>query len=53
MAQVLVPGGVAVFSEVEAGRPAEEILAARGLVAGAPEWLDREADVTITVWTPP
>jgi hypothetical protein len=52
MAKVLIPGGVAVLSEVDAGRSAEEILAIRGLVAGPHEWLDRDAEVTLEVWKP-
>ncbi len=52
MAQLFIPGGVAVFSEVDAGHTADEILAARGLVARPLEWLDRAAEVSLTVWTP-
>jgi hypothetical protein len=52
MARVLIPGGVAVFSEVDAGRSAEAILAARGLVPGPGEWLDRDTEVTLAVWKP-
>ena len=53
MAKVVIPGGVSVFSGVDAGRPADEILAARGLMPGHPERLDKHADVTLVVWTPP
>jgi len=52
MAHVFIPGGVAVFSEVEAGHGAEEILAASGLVAGASECLDETAAVSLVVCTP-
>jgi len=52
MPRLFISGGVAVFSEVDRGRPAEEILAARGLVAGPAEVLDRVAEVTLTVWRP-
>jgi len=52
MARVLIPGGVAVFSEVDAGRSAEAILSARGLVPGPRERLDRDAEVTLAVWKP-
>ena len=52
MARVLIPGGVAVFSEVDAGRSAEAILSARGLVPGPRERLDRDTEVTLAVWKP-
>jgi dihydrofolate reductase len=52
MARVLIPGGVAVFSEVDAGRRAEEILAARGLVPAPRERLDEAGEVALTVWRP-
>jgi hypothetical protein len=52
MAKVSIPGGVAVLSEVDAGRSAEEILTGRGLSPGPSEWLDREAEVTLAVWKP-
>lgn len=51
MARVFIPRGVAVFSDVDVGRRAEEILAAHGLVAGRAEWLDRQVDVSLVVWT--
>jgi dihydrofolate reductase len=53
MARVVIPGGIPVFSGVDAGRPAEEILAGRGLVPGRRESLDKDAEVTLVVWTPP
>jgi dihydrofolate reductase len=53
MAGVVIPGGIPVFSGVDGGRPAEEILAARGLIPGRRECLDEDADVTLVVWTPP
>jgi dihydrofolate reductase len=53
MARVVIPGGIPVFSGVDAGRPADEILAARGLVPGPRESLDQDAAVTLVVWTPP
>ena len=52
LARVTIPGGVALFSGVDGGGSAEEILAARGLVAGPREWLDRDAEVTLAVWKP-
>jgi hypothetical protein len=53
MGGLSVPGGVAVFSDVDAGRRADEILADHRLVPGPREWLDRPADVSLVVWTPP
>jgi len=53
MARVVIPEGIPVFSGVDAGRPAAEILAARGLIPARRECLDRDADVTLVVWTPP
>lgn len=48
--RVTLPGGVAIFSECEKGRSAEEVLAAHGLVAGRKEILDAAAGVSVTVW---
>ncbi len=45
--------GVPVFSGLAEGRPATALLAAHGLVAAAPEILDREAEVTFTRWYRP
>ena len=53
MAEVVIPGGIPVFSDVDAGRTADEILAARGLIPGRRECLDRDGDVTLVVWAPP
>lgn len=49
-AGVRVPGGVAVFSAVTDGVPAERLLAGHGLVAGPAQAIDPEAGVTLTVW---
>lgn len=51
-AAVRIPHGVAVFSGIGDGRAAEEILAAHRLVPGEREWLDKDADVSLVVWTP-
>jgi hypothetical protein len=48
--RVRLPGGVPVFSAVGEGRTAAAILAGRGLVAPAEEWLDREAGISLSVW---
>jgi hypothetical protein len=53
MPRVFIPGGVAVLSEVDRGRRADEVLAARGLIAEPAEVLDRPGEVTLTIWTPP
>ena len=47
---VRVPGGIAVFSGVAEGRPADAELAAHGLVAQETELLDSQAKVTLTRW---
>ena len=47
---VRVPDGIPIFSAIAAGHPAAAVLAARGLVAEAPEVLDRAAQVTLTRW---
>jgi dihydrofolate reductase len=52
MPQVLIPGGIAVFSEIEAGRRAEDVLAGNGLAPGELRRLDEAADVSLAVWRP-
>ncbi len=47
---VRVPDGVPIFSAVAAGRSADQVLAARGLVAKQREIIDASANVTLTVW---
>lgn len=47
---VTIPSGIAVFSEVDAGSTAEQILVAHGLVAGQPETIDPIASVELTIW---
>jgi dihydrofolate reductase len=49
--KVSIPGGIPVFSGIGPGRRAEEILAEHGLVPGNREYLDKKADVWLTVWT--
>jgi dihydrofolate reductase len=51
-AGIVIPGGLPVFSGIAAGRAAEEVLAAHGLVPGEREWLDKDAQVSLVVWTP-
>ena len=47
-AQARLPGGLPIFGR---GRlPVDEALAAAGLRAAEPRWLDREAGVSLTVW---
>jgi dihydrofolate reductase len=46
--KVLLPGGRKVFS---APGPAESALAAAGLAPGLPMVLDRNADMTLTIWS--
>jgi dihydrofolate reductase len=48
---VTIPGGLAIFSEVERGRTPETILAERGLQPGAMEILDAVKRVTLTAWS--
>jgi len=47
--RVHLPGGRPVFPEVPARTP-EDVLTAHGLVAGPPQVLDPEADVTLVTW---
>jgi dihydrofolate reductase len=47
---VLLPGGVPVFTECSPIRPADEVLASRGLVPEPVEILDAGAGVSLTVW---
>jgi dihydrofolate reductase len=47
---VLLPGGVPVFTECSSLRPADEVLASRGLVPDPVEILDATAGVSLTVW---
>jgi hypothetical protein len=48
--RVTIPGGIPVFSDVAAGRSAEQILAAAAMQPDATEWLDRSAGVSLTTW---
>ncbi len=50
VAGVRVGDGVPLFSAVAEGMPAAQVLAARGLVAGAAQVIDPVANVTLTVW---
>ena len=47
--RALLPGGRPVFPGVPTRSP-EQILTAHGLLAGAPQVLDREAEVTLVTW---
>lgn len=47
---VVVPDGVPVFSECEAGRSAEAILAGAGLKPGTKRILDPDGPVSLLVW---
>ena len=47
---VRIPGGVALFSDCDAGRSAEEVLAGQGLRAGPTRVLDPHGPVTLAVW---
>jgi hypothetical protein len=49
-ADVTIPEGVPIFSEVGRSRNAAQILAGHGLVAGPVETLDANARVDLTVW---
>jgi hypothetical protein len=51
IASVTVPGGLPVFGRD--GRPVEEALAAAGLKAEPPRWLDQGAAVSVTTWRKP
>ena len=48
-----MPGGVPLFSAIEAGATAEGLLAEAGLFPGPPEILDATAGVTLTTWRRP
>lgn len=48
--QVRIPGGVPLFSAIEPGRHAEDVLAGAGLAAGPVETLDEAAGVTLVIW---
>lgn len=45
-----IPGGLAVFSEVEQGATPEGVLTAHGLKAAGERTLDASAGVTVTLW---
>jgi hypothetical protein len=47
---VKIPGGLAIFSDVEQGQTPEAVLARHGLVAAGKEVLDPESHVTVTAW---
>ena len=47
---VRIPGGMPLFSAVDDGRSADDVLRAAGLRARPAEVIDPEADVTLTVW---
>jgi hypothetical protein len=49
-AQIALPGGVPVFSDIANGRTAGDVLAAAGLMAEAPRELDAAAGVTLVTW---
>jgi hypothetical protein len=48
---LVLPGGRGLFRACEEGVPAAKILSAGGLIAGREEMLDRDADVTLTIWS--
>jgi hypothetical protein len=48
--RVTIPGGLAIFAEVDRGATPEALLARRGLAANAEETLDAANRVTLTVW---
>jgi hypothetical protein len=50
-AQIALPGGVPVFSDVTTGRAAGEVLAAAGLKAEPQRELDVSAGVTLVTWS--
>ncbi len=50
VAGVHIPGGVPLFSEIDTGRTAAEVLTRHGLVPGPVEILDRQAGVTLERW---
>jgi hypothetical protein len=47
--KVKIPGGDGCFPGVPASTP-QQILAAHGLAAGAPQMLDAAQDVSVTPW---
>jgi hypothetical protein len=47
---VSLPGGIALFSECETGRSAEDVLASRGLAVVDERVLDPLAPVTLAIW---
>lgn len=49
-AQITLPGGIPVFSEVDAGKAAADVLDAAGLNPGAVRELDAAAGVTLITW---
>ncbi len=49
-AQVALPGGTAVFSDVDSGRAAGDVLAKAGLKPGTQRVLDANAGVTLVTW---
>jgi hypothetical protein len=51
--KVLLPGGVPLFSAVDAGMTAAAVLTSDGLVAGPCEILDPKANVSLVVWRRP
>lgn len=50
---VRIPGGIPLFSAIESGHTAEDVLLGAGLAPGPNEVLDAEARVTLTVWRRP
>lgn len=52
-AGVRVPGGVPLFSAIDRGLSAEDILRSAGLVPAPSETLDAAAGVTLTIWGVP
>ena len=47
---VRIPGGIALFSAVDDGHPADDILARHGLAGGPAEMLGRSGRVSLVVW---
>ena len=47
---VRLPGGLAAFSEIEAGATPEKVLSTHGLKAAGDRTLDATAGVTVTLW---
>jgi hypothetical protein len=50
-AQVMLPGGVPVFSKIASGKTAGDALATAGLKAEPPRELDAAAGVTLVTWS--